>query len=191
MTESSAIYDRLVWFLSLPGDLLERIAIFTPPFATMKIITLDRNTAARFGYSPGPGLWKRKVQLERKGLVFDDSLVSPGGWYLYYRVINTRLEGGRAYLMRKSKPDTLIDSEVIECATNPLGNTVVTLTPSRARTSKWVKKRRTPDLSECVRARELENLGGLSRDGYRPTDLDSVRMKVFPDSMVWIICSPA
>lgn len=149
--------------LQLPGDLIEVIATCTPAFSTLKLVTLDEGLAGRLGY-PG-GLWKKKVTVEQKGLVFDDSVIGPTGWYIYYRIMNQRLEGGKLFVMSGQFTSTMVAGDVIGCLATPLGDYIAILCPGRYHTIRY-KFGQSISL-ETHESKLAEQLCGFDRTGRR------------------------
>lgn len=83
----------------MPNDLIEVIALYSIPTITEILITLTPGLAIRLAY-PEPGIWKRKLLVERSGVIFDDEVIAREGgtWYTYYRISNKREYGTAALL---------------------------------------------------------------------------------------------
>lgn len=88
--------------LPLSNDLIGITATYTVPSVTERLITLDQNSADRLAYDPAFGMWRRKVEFELRGVVFQDSVIQRNGgartWYSYYRIVNAREYGTPAIM---------------------------------------------------------------------------------------------
>lgn len=90
--------------LIFSNDLLDVIATYTVPSVTYPLVTLAADLAGRLAYSQR-GFWRRKVEVEREGLIFDDGVVQAhgGNYHTYYRIINRREFGTAAVLWSNGK----------------------------------------------------------------------------------------
>lgn len=83
-------------------DLLTVIATYTVPSVTNELITIDKSIAYTSAYVHSIALWKNKVAVELRGMIFTDDAIRAAAippstvsqtWYTYHRLINKREYG--------------------------------------------------------------------------------------------------
>lgn len=90
---------------STANDLVTIIAYYTVPSITLDLVTIDKSIATRSAYTQAISLWKNKVTVELRGMIFEDRVIAAATtltlnrtWYSYYRLVNAREYGQAARL---------------------------------------------------------------------------------------------
>lgn len=150
---------------ALVNDLVEIIAYYTTPLETINLITIDATVAGRVSYSDR--LWKQKLIVERKGLIYDEPVAQRGDWYMTYRVVCRRFSGGKVYFVTASTAaaTTHIADDALEVAESNSTDFLI-LIDNKIIGCAFRGHRKPVAIGELRKSRDIESLTRTSRDGY-------------------------